>query len=68
MQIDMARVTKHHRFAMTSCHDLDPTGFLSAFVLVEVFESTYMMNFDVVRHACGPTVFTDLGQEPLFQF
>jgi hypothetical protein len=62
----MAGVTEHDGFPTTGCHHLDPTGFVSAFVLVEVFESTYMMNFNLVRHTCGPAVFTNFGQKPFF--
>ncbi len=64
----MARVTQHEGLATAGCHHLDPTGFVSALIFVEVFKRTYMMNFDLVHHTCGPTLFTYLGQEPLFQF
>jgi hypothetical protein len=64
----MARMAKHEGLATAGCYHLDSTGFVSALVFVEVFKSTYMMNFDLIRHTCGPTMFTDLGQEPLFSF
>ena len=64
----MAGTAKDQRFAMTGSHDLDPTRFLAAFVRVQVFEGTNMMDLDLVCHMGCPTVFAYLGQEPLFEF
>jgi hypothetical protein len=68
MESHMAGVAKDQRFAASGSHDLDPAGFFSAFVLVQIFESTNMMNLDTICPIRGPTVFTYLSQEPLFEF
>ena len=68
MQVCMACATQYHGFAMARCHDLDPTGFVPTFVRVQVFESTNMMDLNLIAHMACPAVFTYLGQQPLFEF
>lgn len=64
----MASAAEYHGFAMACCHDLDPTGLVPTFICVQVFESTNMMDLNLVAHMGCPTVFADLSQQPLFEF
>ena len=57
----MAGAAKDQRFAMTGSHDLDPTRFFLAFVFVQVFEGTNMMDLNVVCHVGRPAVFAYLS-------
>ena len=68
MQIVMAGSAENQRLAVTSSHDLDPEGLFPTIIGVQVFESPDMMDFDLCCESGGLTDFTDLRQEPLFQF
>ena len=68
MQIVMAGSAENQRLAATGSHDLDPEGLFPTIIGVQVFESPDMMDFDLCCEAGGLTDFTDLRQEPLFQF
>jgi len=64
----MACATEYHGFAVACCHDLGPTRFFTAFVRIQVFESTKMMDLNLICHMGCPTVFAYLGQKSLFEF
>ena len=64
----MAGTAEDQGFSMAGRHDLNPSRFFSACVLFQIFECADVMDFDLVCHAGCPTVFTDLGQKPFFQF
>jgi len=64
----MAGTAEDQRLAMTGSHDLYPTGFFLALVLVQVFEGTDMVDLKVICCVGRPAVFAYLGQQPLFEF
>lgn len=64
----MACATEYQGFAVACCHDLDPTRFFTAFVRVQIFESTNMMDLNLICHMGCPAVFAYLGQKSLFEF
>ena len=64
----MTGLTKDQRFAPSCGHDLDPPGFVSAIIRVQIFERVDMMHLDFVGHMGCPTDFTYLGEESFFQF
>ena len=68
MEILVTGPTENQRFSMTGGHDLDPTGLLSAFVSVEIFESANVMHLKSLRQAGCPAMLTDLGQESPLEF
>ena len=57
----MAGAAKHQRFATTGGHDLHPTRFFLALVLVQVFEGTDMVDLKVICYVGRPAVFAYLG-------
>ena len=50
---------------MACSHRFDPLRLVSACVFGEVFQSSNVVNFDVI--GCS-TVLTGIGQEPFFEF
>ena len=68
MKVSVACLTENQGFTASGGHRLDPPRFLAAFVFVEVFERTDMMDLDLVSHMGCSTCLTDLGQESFFQF
>lgn len=64
----MTRTTKDQRLSTSGCHNLDPIRFLSAFILVEIFECANVMHLNALRQAGRPAMLTDLCQESLFEF
>jgi hypothetical protein len=65
MDILMTRTAKDQRFAATRCHARHPGRLFPAGILLEVFERPNMVYLYLVR---GSTLFTNLRQEPLFEF
>ena len=68
MKVSVACLTENQGFTASGGHRLDPPRSLAAFVFVEVFERTDMMDLDLVSHMGCSTCLTDLGQESFFQF
>ncbi len=68
LDIHMASTAENQGFSTAGSHDLNPLRFLSTRVFFQVFECPNVMDFDPVCHASCPTLFTDLGQKPFFQF
>ena len=64
----MASLTKDQGFPASSRHNLDPPGFFSPVVGIEIFECSNVMHLDLVGHVGCPTDFADLGKESFFQF
>ena len=58
MNVLMTRSTEGHRFSFEGYHPLDPCWFFPSWVRMQVFHSSYMMDFYVL---CGPTEFTVSG-------
>src|SRR6266702_1123208 len=61
----MARSTDDHCLALACRHHLDPRMLFTARVVLVVFQSPYVVYFDVLR---TPTVLTSIHQESLFEF
>lgn len=68
MQIHMTGAAQDQCFAAASSYDLDPARLFSTLVSVQILEGTKVMDLHGICHVGCPTVFTDLGEEPLFQF
>jgi len=51
MNVFVARATEHQRFAMACCHGFDPGRFLCSPMLLEIFERSDVMDFDVCVRA-----------------
>jgi 2-polyprenyl-6-methoxyphenol hydroxylase-like FAD-dependent oxidoreductase len=54
-------IEEDERFPPSCGHDLNPLWLFSAFIRVQVFERSHVMDFDFVRHAGCPALFTCLG-------
>jgi len=61
MQIPVTGLTEDQGFAPSSGHDLDPPGFVSAVVGVQIFECPDMVHLDFVGHVGCLTHLTNLG-------
>jgi hypothetical protein len=59
---------KDQRFSTAGGHDLHPTGLLSAFVSVEIFERADVMHLKRLRQTGCPAMLTDLSQKSPFEF
>src|SRR6266496_4884976 len=68
MKIVMAGSAENQRLAATSSHDFDPEWLFPTIIFVQVLESPDMMDFDLCCESSCFTDFTDLRQEPPFQF
>src|SRR3989442_607955 len=64
----VAHGAQHQRFAFPRRHDFDPSWFFSTVIGFEVFECSDVMHLNALCISCGATVFTGIGQQPLFQF
>src|SRR5713226_7322510 len=68
MKVYMASPTENQCFPASGSHRLYPPLLLAAFVFVEVFERTDVMDLDLVCHMGDSTCFAYLGQESFFEF
>src|SRR5271167_411270 len=68
LDIHMAGTAEDQSFSTAGRHDLNPMWFFSTGVLFQVFKRSDVVDFDAVCHARCPTLLTDLGQKPFFQF
>jgi hypothetical protein len=62
VNVGVALVTDHERFALTRRHHLNPRGLLSPSLFAEIFQGSDVMHLDVLP---GAAKLASVGQEAL---
>jgi hypothetical protein len=68
LDIHMTRSTENQGFAFPGCHNVNPSGFVSTGVFLQVFERPDVVHLDLVCKRCCSTLLTYLREEPFFEF